>query len=259
MVCMSGASRFLHRSLQPEILDQPRALSPEETEGVLEELQKVNRWLGGTCAFLRAVTPKIRQRFHEEGKQRPIRILDLGAGSADLGRSLLDWARRKGVPVRVVALEINPISCRIARDWSRKFPEIQVVQGDLRSLPFSASCCDLVWASAVLHHFPDPDCVSILRQGLRVARSGFLFLDLHRHPVPYWGFQLFSRIFFRSPAVRHDGPLSILKGFRRKELQRLIRQAGVPQGRISWRWPFRWLVELPGWNEAVASSRVVPP
>ena len=45
-----------------------------------------------------------------------------------------------------------------------------------------------------------------------------LFLDIRRHWLAYWGFVAWSRAFTGNRLVRHDGPLSVLRGFSAEEL-----------------------------------------
>ncbi|MDD5657771.1 MAG: SAM-dependent methyltransferase, partial [Elusimicrobia bacterium] len=46
----------------------------------------------------------------------------------------------------------------------------------------------------------------------------------------------------KSRLIRHDAPLSVLRAFRRSELEAACRRAGLPAPEISWRWAFRWRV-----------------
>ena len=40
--------------------------------------------------------------------------------------------------------------------------------------------------------------------------------------------------------IRHDAPLSVLRAFRRSELEDLARRGALPAPEVSWRWAFRW-------------------
>jgi hypothetical protein len=59
----------------------------------------------------------------------------------------------------------------------------------------------------------------------RVARRGIVVIDLHRDPVAYVGYKIFCFVFRISELVRHDGSLSIKKGFRTEELWGLATSA----------------------------------
>jgi hypothetical protein len=45
------------------------------------------------------------------------------------------------------------------------------------------------------------------------AQSGWFVNDLHRKPVPYHLFRLWSCFVRRHPFVKHDGPVSIRRSF----------------------------------------------
>ncbi len=93
-----------------------------------------------------------------------------------------------------------------------------------------------------LHHFTDSKIAALLRTLLLKTRKGVVISDLHRHPLAYWGICLLTSLFSRSKAVRNDGPLSVLKGFRRPEVEAILDAAGVGRARVKWRWAFRYVV-----------------
>jgi len=45
-----------------------------------------------------------------------------------------------------------------------------------------------------------------------------------------------------SEMFRHDGPLSVLRGFTRTELEQLAAEARLSEARVHWRWAFRWVL-----------------
>ena len=53
---------------------------------------------------------------------------------------------------------------------------------------------------------------------------------------------ILTRLFSRSYLVKHDAPLSVLRGFKKKELEELLNKAGILNYTIHWKWAFRWLV-----------------
>jgi len=42
--------------------------------------------------------------------------------------------------------------------------------------------------------------------------------------------------------VKNDAPLSVLRGFKRKDWERLLAAAGITHFTCQWRWAFRWLI-----------------
>jgi hypothetical protein len=71
--------KFRERSLEPENLDQG-TYTPEEYEGCLVELRRVNRWLGDTKTLEDLFLSEI-----ERLNLQSLSVLDLGAGPGRSG------------------------------------------------------------------------------------------------------------------------------------------------------------------------------
>jgi hypothetical protein len=71
---------------------------------------------------------------------------------------------------------------------------------------------------------------------------GFFINDLHRHPLAYHSIKWITKIFSKSYLVKNDAPLSVLRGFKRKEWKGLFQQAGIDNYELQWKWAFRWLI-----------------
>jgi 2-polyprenyl-3-methyl-5-hydroxy-6-metoxy-1,4-benzoquinol methylase len=233
---------FSKRNHEAEIIDTPHLISSSEWSVILRELRIVNRWLGGSRAALREIKPLIQEIAGEKTDKRPVDIVDLGSGSADIPAALVTWARKAGYSLRVLAVDVDPTVCKIARRHTLDVPEISVLQGDVKRSPLKKEGCDLIVCSAFLHHFTHSEIAALLRTLLPKTRKGVVINDLHRHPLAYWGIRLLTALFSRSKAVRNDGPLSVLKGFQRTEVGAILEAAGVGRAQVRWRWAFRYVV-----------------
>ncbi|MBV9812490.1 MAG: hypothetical protein JO326_07050, partial [Acetobacteraceae bacterium] len=100
---------------------------------------------------------------------------------------------------------------------------------------------DFIITALMTHHLPDESVVALLRWLDRTASRGWFNNDLHRHAVAYHGFRLMGAVARWHPMVRHDGAVSIAKGFRRAEWEALVQRAGV-RAEIRWVFPFRFCV-----------------
>ncbi|MCH5683887.1 hypothetical protein LWM68_06210 [Niabella sp. W65] len=65
--------------------------------------------------------------------------------------------------------------------------------------------------------------------------------DLHRHTLAWWSIKILTAIFSRSYLVKNDAPVSVLRGFRKREWQQLFKKAGI-EATVSWQWAFRYLI-----------------
>ncbi len=210
-----------------------------ELEQALEELRWVNRWLGGYAATWRVLRPLLRRR-------QTLRLLDVGTGAPDVPEDLVRRGANRRKDLQVTALDANPaVAAHARRALDTRLPpplrrRIEVVEGDPRALPYADSSFDVAIAAFCLHHFDGAEAVQVLREMDRVARRGILVNDLHRHVIAYHSIRVIGALLDASPMFRHDGPLSVRRGFRRDELQALAQTAGLPGARIRWHWAFRW-------------------
>ena len=224
---------FSQRSYELEHLDKGD-YTPEEYEGCLVELRRVNKWLGDARALMTSLVPEI-----ERAGLREFSLLDVGAGSGELLRVAARASRVRGWRARLVGLELNERSARAILEESREFREIGAVGGDAFHLPFADDAFDYVICSLFTHHFRDEGVVAILREFKRVARRRLFVIDLHRHALAYVLYTTVGRLFLRNRLIREDGALSIRRGFRARELRRLAAAAGLAQVEVRRRFPFR--------------------
>jgi ubiquinone/menaquinone biosynthesis C-methylase UbiE len=226
-------SRFRQRSYELENIDKG-TYTPEEYEGCLVELQRVNEWLGDAKALRGSLLKEI-----ERQDPRAFTVLDVGAGSGELLRVTAHWARETGRSATLVGLELNERSAQSILEESAGLTEISSVRGSGLELPFANSSIDYVISSLMLHHFDDEGAVSILREMERVARRGVFVIDLHRNPTAYFFYTTLGRLILHNRLLREDGALSILKSFTPLELKQLGQRAGLKNFIVAKHFPSR--------------------
>lgn len=221
-----------------EILDlSPQAYSVDELEESHADLRMVNRYLGERRALLKHLAAKI------DGLAE-FSVLDIATGSADLPVTLAEWARKAGRKASITAVDLNELTIEIARRHTAGHPEIKVEVGDGRCLPFPEKSFDFVLCSKSNHHFSDTENVHLIQEMRRIARRGYIIMDLERSWFAYALIYLLTRLLVRNRLTRNDGPLSVLRAFTMAELAALAEDAGTPHFTIS-REPF-WLLVLSG-------------
>ena len=189
----------------------------------LDDIVAVNRWLGAR----RALRKHLPWALPADGG--PVRALDVGTGSADLARTIAEWAEGRGRDVRITGVDLHAATLDVARERTVDVQAIRLVRADGLRLPFPDGAFDLAHLSMTLHHVDGPALVRILRETARVARGGRILVGELERAVPnYLGARILAATVWRSnPITRHDGPLSVLRAFTPDELMGLARDAGL--------------------------------
>ncbi len=221
-----------------EILDDPAA-DPALAERSLRDVALANRLFGGR----RAVVREVSRLLTSEHAHATISLLDLGTGLGDIPNAAQRVAARRGLELRTIGLELTPRLARAARSSCSA-----VVAGSAMSLPFADRSVDIVTCSQVLHHFEGAEAEQLLRECTRVARVGVVIGDLRRSWLAVAGLWATSFALGFHPVSRHDGVVSILRGYTPKELARLIEkvthQHPVVRRALGWRVTATWTVAI---------------
>jgi ubiquinone/menaquinone biosynthesis C-methylase UbiE len=206
----------------PELLDGPLD-DPAALRGNLEDLARVNRWLGGIAISQRTVAALL------DGRSAGT-ILDVGTGGADIPLAVAVDAQRRGRQIRFVAVDARPEVLAAARAIDRRMTAkepVELVLADGRSLPFADRSFDVVHSSLVVHHLEPAEAIAFLREARRVARIGVVVNDLVRHRVHLLLAHAIVRIASRNAYTRYDGPLSVRRAYRPVEMRALLAAAGL--------------------------------
>jgi len=227
------------RSLR-ELLDlPPGTYARDELEGALEDLTLVNGYLGNRRAVLKHLAA-----MNAETAAEGFTVLDVATGSADIPVAIAKWAKQAGIRVGITAVDLDPVTIGFARQRCASHPEITLAVADGFVLPFANQRFDYVLCSKTAHHFTDEAVLQLIKEFSRVARRGYIVVDLRRSWIAYVLIYLLTRLFTRNRLTRSDGPLSVLRSYTRSELAALASRSGTSTFTVS-REPF-WLLVLAG-------------
>lgn len=224
----------------PELLDLPHdSYARDELEGLFKDLTLLNDHFGNGRAVVKHLAA-----MNAETADEGFTVLDVATGTADIPVTIAKWARQAGIRVRVTAVDLDPLTINIARKRSKYYPEITLAVADGFNLPFANQRFDYVICSKTAHHFTDEEVTRMIREFSRVARRGYVIVDLRRNWIAYILIFLMTRLFSRNRLSRSDGPLSVLKSFTPEEFAVLASRSGTSVFKVS-KEPF-WLMVLEG-------------
>lgn len=214
-----------------EILDDP-AIDPAVRVRSINDVARSNQWLGG----LRAATIEASDALHGHADAT---LLDVGAGMGDIAARIARDGSSAGWSVATIGVDEARELLVAARERMT-----HGVCANALALPFRDHSIDVVLCSQVLHHFELADAERLVRELNRVARTAVVISDLRRSWFAAIGFWLVSFPLRFHQVTRHDGVVSVLRGFTASELRGIVQSAtGVAplvRRRLGYRITARW-------------------
>jgi 2-polyprenyl-3-methyl-5-hydroxy-6-metoxy-1,4-benzoquinol methylase len=226
---------FNTRSYEKEILDREN-IPFSDMLTTMEELKTINTFLGGHSItrkgidFFLKITPADRQLV----------IAEIGSGGGDNLVAIDKYLRKRKRTFSLIGVDIKPGCIHYAEQHAAK--NITWLCCDYQQTKWPAGKPDVIFSSLFCHHFTDEQMVEQLKWLKENSTTGFFINDLHRHPVAYYSIKLLTRCFSRSYLVKNDGPLSVMRAFRKEDWVKLLAVAGIRHYSISWHWAFRYLI-----------------
>jgi len=227
-----------YRSDEIEIMDD-FSIKGILLRDTLDKLTNINKWLGGNNVTLNG----LKKILKNHPKENNITVIDLGCGDGDMLRRIADYGKKKGYTFKLIGVDANKDTVEYATHLSRNYQEISFVCQDIFSDEFKDNNYDLVLSTLFLHHFNEDEIVTILNRIHKKTSIGIIINDLHRHPLAYYLFKLLSLV-VKNKMVKQDGLISILRGFKRHDLERISKKLKY-NSHIQWKWAFRyqWILE----------------
>jgi ubiquinone/menaquinone biosynthesis C-methylase UbiE len=228
---------FSRRSTGPELMDDLHAKG-RDLHQALHELESINYLLGGNYVTLNGVT----QLLENTTPGSELHIADLGCGSGDMLKLVRRLLEKQKLPATLTGIDANPNVISFATSNTPAACRIRYQSLDILSQEFRDKRFDIVIATLFFHHFTDEQLIRFFKQLKGQVTTGMIINDIHRLWFSYYAIKWLTKFFSRSPMVKHDAPVSVLRGFRKHELKKILREAGIRNYKIKWRWAFRWQV-----------------
>lgn len=224
---------LLHRSYQKELMDGDD-ISFDAMAQTLKELNIINTRLGGHAITIKGLKQLLTNK-------EPVTVCEIGCGGGDNLYAIHKYCSKRNIPVGFIGIDMNAECIAFAKQQYPQLP-CQWICSDYAIVNFGESQPDIIFSSLFCHHFTNEQLVPMLQWLQHNSRKGFFINDLHRHWLAYYLIKYITKHFSKSYLVKNDACLSVARGFKKKDWQQLLEQAGIAKHSISWKWAFRWLV-----------------
>lgn len=228
---------FLNRSYKLELLDRDD-IAFEAIKQNMKELDVVNTRLGGHRITKHGF--KYLFNLQRDDRNKAIIICEIGCGGGDNLRVLKKYCVAQKITAKFVGVDINGHCIAFAK-LRIENTGIHFICSDYKATVFTEQP-DIIFSSLFCHHFTDEQLVDMLGWLKEQSKLGFFINDLHRHWLAYYSIKCITSIFSKSYLVKNDAPLSVLRGFSKKEWIALFGKAKISNYTIVWKWAFRWLI-----------------
>lgn len=210
-----------------ELLDDRRA-DPVAVGHELRDIARLNALFGGTRAVIGALMPYFRHAGNVPRGTCNLSwtLLDIGTGLGDIPRAAARTARRYGIALHLIGIEINRAAARLAREYDRSLP-LTAILADGGTLPLGPRSVDIVVMSQVLHHLTRAAAVRWIAACDALARRAVVIADLRRSRLAMAGVWTAGLMLGMDGVTRHDAVVSLRRGYTRAEFSAMLRDAGV--------------------------------
>lgn len=203
----------------------------------LKELDIINYWLGGyniTFSALRKILT-LNTNFT---------LVDIGSGGGDTLKRIMKWSRANNYQLQCVGIDLKPVCIEYAKA-NVNDDSITFICDDYQNMFAHLKKIDIIHASLFCHHFTNNELINLVRFALK-NKSILVINDLERNPFAYFSIKFLTKLFSKSYLVKNDAPVSVLRGFKKKDWLDIIQQAGAKNYSVHNKWAFRHEVIIYG-------------
>ena len=220
---------FRHRSLQKELLDKDDIPSADLFQN-LRELDFINHWLGGYAISFAALK-------HVLQKGRRYVLVDIGCGGGDTLKRIAAWNKKAGFDLDLYGVDLKP-DCIAYAEENLERSGVSLICDDYRNTYRHLPQVDIIHACLFCHHLTHDDLKELVQFALS-NRAVLVINDLERNAVAHYSIKILTGLFSKSYLVKNDAPLSVLRGFKKKEWIDILKQSGATRFSVRNKWAFR--------------------
>lgn len=211
---------FSKRSDEKELIDGETVPEKERLRN-FRELDTFNRLTRINRLTLRKILPYLSDT------QKEYHLVDLGCGGGQFLFDADDFANLHGIDIRLTGVDNNPVAIEYLEQRISGNSHMQAVNADYREfLQSNDRHIAVIHCSLFCHHLKDEEIVELILMA-RKLNALLVINDLHRNPWAYYGAKLLTRVFNGTGLAKNDGPVSVLRGFTKREITELAIKANA--------------------------------
>lgn len=227
---------FKQRSYTKELLDAEHIPEADLILN-LRELDTINHLLGGYAISFDGLKQLVRPG-------ESCTLIDIGCGGGDTLKRIHTWKTGQKLDIDLVGVDIKPVCIDYARQ-NTAGKDISFICDDYRNCFRHIPTGGILHACLFCHHLTEEELVELVRFALTNGCK-LLINDLERHPLAYYAIKWLTAAFSKSYLVKNDAPLSVRRGFKKREWIDILRKAGANRYTVKNKWAFRHQVIVYG-------------
>ena len=225
--------KFASRYTGKELLDNDN-IPFEDIEQNMKELNTINTYLGGHSITLKGF------KQLATGK-KSLTVCEIGCGGGDNLAAIYAYSIKENIELKIIGVDLKEACIQFARQRKILPVSTNFITSDYRQVQFDEKP-DIIFSSLFCHHFSNKELLKQFEWMREKSKIGFFVNDLQRHPLAYYSIKFITSIFSASYLVKNDAPISVLRGFKKTELENISLKSNALQVKIHWQWAFRYLL-----------------
>lgn len=199
------------RSHQSEMIDMPN-VPPEDRIRNIKELDLFGKISGGNYFSWKEISKIIRNN------NRQYNLVDIGCGGGETLKYFAKSARSKGLKMSFTGVDNSETVINYMKNNCGNYQEITGVNTEFDNfITNSSQKIDILHCSLFCHHLQDSEILCLMKKAKE--RGAILIIsDLSRSKFLYYGSLAITHVLNGTALAKHDGPVSVLKGFKKSEI-----------------------------------------
>jgi 2-polyprenyl-3-methyl-5-hydroxy-6-metoxy-1,4-benzoquinol methylase len=218
-----------HRSTKKELLDEDN-IPKEDLFQNLKELNTINTLLGGYNITFSALKKTLKPETNYS-------LVDIGCGGGDTLKHINKWAKRNKQAINLFGIDIKPVCIEYASKNTTN-ENIAFICDDYRNVFNHIKQIDVIHACLFCHHLTESELIELV-QFAKKNKTTLIINDLERNVIAYYAIKILTKLFSKSYLVKNDAPLSVARGFKKKEWLDILKKSGATKYSVTAKWAFR--------------------